>query len=50
VNKGGMLGFEIGWNQAEPLTQLAKDALPNDKIVIRKDMNGKDRMLMIYRK
>jgi release factor glutamine methyltransferase len=50
VNKGGMLGFEIGWNQAETLTQLAKEALPNDKIVIRKDMNGKDRMLMIYRK
>jgi release factor glutamine methyltransferase len=50
VNKGGMLGFEIGWNQAEELIRLAKEALPEDEIVIRKDMHGKDRMLMIYRK
>jgi release factor glutamine methyltransferase len=50
VNKGGMLGFEIGWNQAEYLCYLARASLPEDEIVIRKDISGKDRMLMIYRK
>ncbi len=50
VNAGGMLGFEIGWNQAEFLSKLAHEALPNDEILVRKDMSGKDRMLMIYRK
>ena len=50
VNEGGMLGFEIGWNQAEYLTKLAHDSLPNDEVVIRKDISGKDRMLMVYRK
>ena len=49
VNPGGMLGFEIGWNQGEILTRLAKEALPDDEVVIRQDMHGKDRMLMIYR-
>jgi len=50
VNKGGMLGFEIGWNQAEFLLNLARESLPDDEIVVRKDISGKDRMLMIYRK
>jgi release factor glutamine methyltransferase len=50
VNEGGMLGFEIGWNQAEYLSKLAQESLPMDEVVIRKDMSGKDRMLMVYRK
>jgi len=50
VNPGGMLGFEIGWNQREALTQLCTNFLPNDEVVVRKDINGKDRMLMVYRK
>jgi len=50
VNPGGMLGFEIGWNQREALTQLCTTYLPNDEVVVRKDINGKDRMLMVYRK
>jgi release factor glutamine methyltransferase len=50
VNKGGMLGFEIGWNQAAFLRELAHESLPDDEVVIRKDINGKDRMLMVYRK
>ncbi|MGB7595273.1 MAG: peptide chain release factor N(5)-glutamine methyltransferase [Erysipelotrichaceae bacterium] len=50
VNKGGMLGFEIGWNQAAFLLNLARESLPDDEIVVRKDISGKDRMLMIYRK
>ena len=50
VNEGGMLGFEIGWNQAEFLRNLAQKSLPLDEVVVRQDLSGKDRMLMIYRK
>lgn len=50
VNEGGMLGFEIGWNQAEFLRNLAQESMPLDEVVIRQDLSGKDRMLMIYRK
>jgi release factor glutamine methyltransferase len=50
VNDGGMLGFEIGWNQAEFLRKLAQESLLSDEVVIRQDLSGKDRMLMIYRK
>lgn len=47
LNEKYLLGFEIGFNQATALTELAKSYFPNDNIWIKKDMQGKDRMLFV---
>ena len=47
LNKEGMLFFEIGYDQKENLTKLAKQYFENAYIEVFKDINGKDRMLFI---
>lgn len=42
-----MLFFEMGYDQRENLTNLAKKYFENGQIEVFKDINGKDRMLMI---
>jgi len=42
-----LLFFEIGYDQKENLTSLAKKYFKNAEISVFKDINGKDRMLMI---
>ena len=42
------MAFEMGWNQREAMSALVKEALPEAQFEIRKDMNGKDRMLFVY--
>ncbi|KAF0223202.1 MAG: N5-glutamine S-adenosyl-L-methionine-dependent methyltransferase [Erysipelotrichaceae bacterium] len=47
LNHPGMIAFEIGWNQRETLTELAK-AILNDPVVnCYQDIQGKDRILII---
>ncbi|MDO4467051.1 MAG: peptide chain release factor N(5)-glutamine methyltransferase [Bacillota bacterium] len=41
------LAFEMGYQQGESLSNLAKSYFPNANIVVHKDMSGKDRMLTI---
>lgn len=43
-----MMAFEMGFDQKETLSALAKEYFPNAKIEVLKDMNNKDRMLFIY--
>ena len=43
-----MLAFEMGYNQKENLTALARQYFPNSRIEVIKDMSGKDRMLFIF--
>lgn len=43
------MAFEMGWDQRERMSQLVEKALPGWKYEILKDMNGKDRMLFVYR-
>lgn len=43
------MAFEMGWNQRERMSQLVEKTLPGWKYEILKDMNGKDRMLFVYR-
>ena len=43
------LAFEIGYDQREALSALAKSYFPDAKIQVHKDMSGKDRMLTIER-
>ena len=43
------MAFEMGWDQRERMSQLVAKTLPGWKYEILKDMNGKDRMLFVYR-
>lgn len=47
LNEKAFLAFEMGYDQRESLTALAKEYFPDAKIQVHKDMSGKDRMLTI---
>lgn len=47
LKEKALLFFEMGYDQKENLTNLAKQFFPNAYIEVKKDINGKDRMLMI---
>jgi len=47
LNHPGMIAFEIGWNQKETLTELAKMILGEPEIHCYQDIQGKDRILII---
>ena len=47
MKEHGMLFFEIGYDQKENLTRLAERYFPGSMIKVFRDINGKDRMLMI---
>lgn len=47
LKEKALLFFEIGYDQKENLTKLAKEYFPNSEINVYKDINNKDRMLMI---
>ncbi|MCR4634554.1 MAG: peptide chain release factor N(5)-glutamine methyltransferase [Erysipelotrichaceae bacterium] len=44
---GGFIFFEMGYDLKESLTALAKQYYPSSQIDVYKDINGKDRMMMI---
>lgn len=43
----GLVFFEMGYDLKESLSDLAKSCLPDAKISVFRDINGKDRMMMI---
>ncbi len=43
------MAFEMGWDQRERMSQLVEEMLPGYRYEILKDMNGKDRMLFVYK-
>lgn len=47
VNPNGFMFFEMGYDQKENLTNLAKKMFENAEVEVFKDINGKDRMLMV---
>lgn len=47
MNDKGMAFFEMGYDQKENLTALAKSYFPNAEINVYKDINKKDRMFQI---
>lgn len=47
VNENGMLFFEMGYDLGNALKDLASQYFPKANIEVLKDMNNKDRMLMI---
>ncbi|MDO4198103.1 MAG: peptide chain release factor N(5)-glutamine methyltransferase [Erysipelotrichaceae bacterium] len=47
LNDKAMMFFEMGYDQKERLSALAKSYFPMADVEVFKDINGKDRMLMI---
>ena len=47
IKNNSLMFFEMGYDQKENLTNLAKKYFDNAEINVFKDINGKDRMLMI---
>jgi release factor glutamine methyltransferase len=43
-----VVGFEIGWQQGEAVQTLLQGRFPGAEIEVRKDMNGKDRMVFAW--
>ena len=43
-----LMAFEMGWDQADAMKKLLHEELPNVSYEICKDMNGKDRILLVY--
>ncbi len=50
VNDGGILAFEMGYDQGERLSALARSHFPDAEIQVHKDIAGKDRMLSVHLK
>ncbi|WP_285958981.1 peptide chain release factor N(5)-glutamine methyltransferase [Thomasclavelia spiroformis] len=49
LNERALLAFEMGFDQRELMEEALQKYFPNDTYEIIKDINGKDRMLFIYR-
>lgn len=49
LNERALLAFEMGFDQRELMEEALQKFFPNDPYEIIKDINGKDRMLFIYR-
>ena len=47
INPGALAFFEMGYDQKDNLSSLAKSYFPDSDIKVFKDINNKDRMLMI---
>ena len=47
---GGLLAFEIGWQQGEAVRQAAEKAFPEKRIQVIKDLNGNDRIVTVVNK
>ncbi len=43
------MAFEMGWDQRERMSKLVEEMLPGYRYEILKDLNGKDRMLFVYK-
>lgn len=48
LNNKYLICFEIGMNQAERIKKLAYEYLDNPTIIVKKDLQGRDRMIFIH--
>lgn len=49
LKEKALIAFEIGSNQAQELIKLINIYLTNVKIIVKKDLSGRDRMLFIFK-
>lgn len=49
LKEKAFMAFEMGWDQRERMSRLVEEMLPGYRYEILKDINGKDRMLFVYR-
>jgi release factor glutamine methyltransferase len=47
LRRPGLLIAEIGWDEGERLTTVARESFPEGRIAIKKDLAGLDRILRI---
>ncbi|WP_022794585.1 peptide chain release factor N(5)-glutamine methyltransferase [Marinococcus halotolerans] len=47
---GGLLAFEIGWQQGKAVKKAAEKAFPGKRIQVIKDLNGNDRIVTVVNK
>lgn len=50
INKKFLIAFEIGYTQANSISNLARENLGNIQIQVFKDLSEKDRVVLIYNK
>ena len=50
LKERSMIAFEIGWWQADRITEIAKKYFPNSMISVEKDMQERDRFIFIFNK
>ena len=48
LNDKYLVAFEIGKDQAEEINKLKDKYLPESNIILKKDLEGRDRMIFIY--
>ncbi len=48
LNDKYLIAFEIGKDQAEEINKLKDKYLPDSNIILKKDLEGRDRMIFIY--
>lgn len=49
LKEKAFMAFEMGWDQRERMSKLVEEMLPECTYEIIRDMNGKDRMLFVYK-
>lgn len=49
LKEKAFMAFEMGWDQRERMSALVESMLPGWRYRILKDINGKDRMLFVYK-
>ncbi len=48
LKEKAFMAFEMGWDQKERMSALVREYLPEARFEILQDMNGKDRILLVY--
>ncbi|MDA3129383.1 peptide chain release factor N(5)-glutamine methyltransferase [Aliibacillus thermotolerans] len=48
LKKTGFAFFEIGYNQGAEVKSIMEQHLPKRKVTVKKDINGKDRIVQVY--
>lgn len=48
LNQNSVLAFEIGYTQGEKIKEIKEKYFPDSKFVLKKDLQGRDRMVFIF--